>query len=134
MNPLVENVIAAFRQEMERVVEQHADTLRVIAAAVDAAGAGKDELWWEQIDAMKGALGADAANAVADKDAGRALLSAEEWVGDTITNGGTETWVAAVFALHGNTRALEVIRGHIGSPSVDPVETLPNIEPGVSIL
>lgn len=70
-----------------------------------------DDLWWTIVDDLKSHLGSQAANSAGDArcDQDHALVSAETWVEDNISNANRTTIVGAAIVLYGYDKARAMI-------------------------
>ncbi|UIF89447.1 hypothetical protein [Cupriavidus sp. UYPR2.512] len=70
-----------------------------------------DDLWWTIVDDLKAYLGGQAANMAGDSrdEQDQALVTAESWVEDNISNASRSTIVGAAIVLYGYAKAETMI-------------------------
>jgi hypothetical protein len=109
----VDDLLASFQAEIEQTLARAGVVIRMLAGELQTNTASIDAVWWEQIEAMKTALGADAANTCTDDplEQQRAISAVEGWVADHISQADHETWMAAVLVMNGDLEGEQIVRG-----------------------
>jgi hypothetical protein len=107
-----QRVVDAFECELAAIRDRSSALVRTLSEALEGSMDAIGDVYWEQIDELKGYLGSRAANDAGDdrQAQAQAIAQCESYVASHISNADAPMWVTAVIAMNGEERGAEIIR------------------------